>query len=138
MSDMKTVETDADVAAFLAAHPHRGRAEDAAEVAAMIGRVSGFPPRLWGDAMIGFGAYDYARADGSRHRWFRAGVSPRKANLVVYVMSGFDGLDAHLARLGPHRRGASCLYLGRLAKVDRGALEEIVAASLAEMARRHP
>ena len=138
MSDMKTVETDASVEDFLAACPHRGRAEDAAAVTAMMVRVTGAPPRMWGPSIIGFGAYEYARRDGSRHRYFLTGVSPRKANLVVYVMDGFTNHTDRLARLGPHRRSVSCLYLGRLAKIDAAALEEIVAASVATMRARHP
>ncbi|SDK97088.1 hypothetical protein SAMN05216282_12038 [Cryobacterium psychrotolerans] len=37
---------------------------------------------------------------------------------------------AQLERLGPHRAGVVCLYLGDLGKVDLTVLEEIVAESL--------
>ena len=134
---MKTVETDADPAAFLASVAHKGRAEDAAIVMEMMARVTGRPPRIWGDSIIGFGAYDYARRDGSRHRFFLTGVSPRKVALTVYVMPGFDAYEDALERLGPHKRSVSCLYLGRLAKIDLAALEEIVSDSVAVMRRRY-
>ncbi|MEL6792551.1 MAG: DUF1801 domain-containing protein [Pseudomonadota bacterium] len=138
MSAMKTIETDASVDAFLASLANRGRAEDAAEVAEMMSRVSGAPPRMWGDALIGFGAYEYARSDGSVHRFCLTGVSPRKANLAVYVMDGVSAYADQLDRLGPHKRAASCLYLGRLNKIDLSVLEEIISLSLAEMKRRYP
>lgn len=137
MSDMKTVENDNSVDGFLASVAHRGRAEDTRLVATMMERITGHEPRMWGDSIIGFGAYDYTRRDGSTHRFFRTGVSPRKANLVVYIMDGFKSYESQLARLGPHRHSVSCLYLGRLGKVDIGVLEEIVALSVAEMGRRY-
>ena len=130
---MKTAENDGDVDAFLASAPHRGRAEDAGVVMAMMQRITGCPPRMWGDSIIGFDGYDYQRRDGSAHRWFITGVSPRKANLTIYIMPGFRRYQGLLDRLGPHKTSVSCLYLGRLAKIDRGALEELIAASVADM-----
>ena len=138
MSDMKTVETDADPAAFLARVENRGRAEDAAEVVEMMRRITGYGPRMWGDSIIGFGRYDYARKDGSQHSFFRTGVSPRKQNLTVYIMPGFSQFADQLARLGPHKHSSSCLYLGRLTSVDGAVLEELIRASVAEMDRRYP
>ncbi|MEM8787049.1 MAG: DUF1801 domain-containing protein [Pseudomonadota bacterium] len=135
---MKTVETDADPAVYLAGIAHAGRREDAASVMAMMARVTGWPPRIWGDSIIGFGAYEYARADGSRHRFFRTGLAPRKANLVVYVMPGVAKYADHLVRLGPHRHSVSCLYLGRLKSVDMAVLEDLVRVSVADMARLYP
>ena len=68
MSDMKTVETDADPHAFLAAVAHPGRRADAQAVAAMMQRVTGWPPRMWGESIVGFGAYDYRRHPVRRGR----------------------------------------------------------------------
>ncbi|MEM7267740.1 MAG: DUF1801 domain-containing protein [Pseudomonadota bacterium] len=133
MSDMKTVENDADPAAFLASVENRGRAEDAAAVTNMMARVTGLPPRMWGDSIIGFGAYDYKRRDGSAHRFFLTGVSPRKQKLTIYIMPGFKPYQEILSRLGPHKHSASCLLLGRLAKVNLAVLEELVAASVSDM-----
>ena len=138
MSDMKTVETDVDPAAFLAQVENRGRAEDTAEVVEMMTRITGYSPRMWGDSIIGFGRYDYTRKDGSAHSFFRTGVSPRKQNLTVYIMPGFSAYSEILARLGPHKHSSSCLYLGRLKTVDGAVLEELIRASVAEMDRRYP
>jgi len=43
-----------------------------------------------------------------------------------------------MARPGPHTTGKGCLYLKRLADVDRSVLEELVAESLAYMRTAHP
>lgn len=138
MSEMKTVETDADPHAFLAGVSHPGRREDAQAVAAMMEQVTGWPPRMWGDSIVGFGSYTYARRDGSAHRFFRTGVSPRKAALTVYLMPGVARYDALLARLGPHRHSVSCLYLGRLKTVDSAVLQDLVTASVTDMGRIYP
>ncbi|MSU89622.1 DUF1801 domain-containing protein [Rhodobacteraceae bacterium 2CG4] len=138
MSDMKTVETDADPHAFLAAVAHPGRRADAQAVAAMMQRVTGWPPRMWGESIVGFGAYDYRRRDGSAHRFFRVGLAPRKAALTIYLMPGVARHAALLAKLGPHRHSVSCLYLGRLRGIDMEVLETLVRRSVADMAALYP
>ncbi|MHA3979711.1 DUF1801 domain-containing protein [Halovulum sp. GXIMD14794] len=138
MSEMKTVETDADPHAFLAGVSHPGRREDAEAVVAMMARVTGWPPRMWGDSIVGFGSYDYTRRDGSAHRFFRTGVSPRKAALTVYLMPGVARYESLLAKLGPHKHSVSCLYLGRLKNIDAGVLEDLVRESVADMGRMYP
>ena len=138
MSDMKTAETDADPALFLSRIENRGRAEDAQAVMEMMARLTGQPPRMWGDSIIGFGAYNYARKDGSEHRFFRTGLSPRKQNLTIYLMPGVKKYAETLKRLGPHKHSVSCLYLGRLKNVDTGVLEEVIRQSLNDMGDMYP
>jgi hypothetical protein len=130
---MKTAENDGDVEAFLASVSNRGRAEDAAVVAEMMQRITGCPPRMWSDSIIGFDGYDNKRRDGSAHRWFVTGVSPRKANLTIYIMPGFKRYPEIMARLGPYKNSISCLYLTRLARIDMAVLEELIAASVVNM-----
>jgi hypothetical protein len=43
-----------------------------------------------------------------------------------------------LDRLGPHKRGASCLYVTRLSKIDLGVLEELTAFDKAAMDEKYP
>ncbi|MBO6722006.1 MAG: DUF1801 domain-containing protein [Roseitalea sp.] len=135
---MKTQPTGASVDAFIASVENAGRREDAATVLNMMNRVTGATPLMWGDSLIGYGEYDYQRADGSRHRFFMTGFSPRKANLVIYAMTGVKNHSGLLEKLGPHRHSVSCLYLGRLKNIDLGVLEQIAAADFAAMQRLHP
>jgi hypothetical protein len=79
---------------------------------------------MWGPSIIGFGSYHYRYASGHEGDAPRIGFSPRKANLVLYV-GGFPDYEALLARLGKHKSSKACLYLGKLADVDLGVLEEI-------------
>jgi len=135
-SQNKTRPDTGDVAAFVAGIEHDGRREDATLLLDLMQRATGETPALWG-SMIGFGHYAYRTDSGHEGEMFLTGFAPRKANMVVYVMPGFDGLAGDLKALGPHKIGKSCLYLGRLSRIDLAALERIVEASVREMRRRY-
>ncbi|WP_315096307.1 DUF1801 domain-containing protein [uncultured Cellulomonas sp.] len=127
----KTTATDADVDAFVAAVDHPVRRRDAERLVALMGRVTGEQPRMWGPTMIGFGSYHYRYDSGREGDAGAAGFSPRKAATTVYLP---DGVDAHadlLAALGPHTVGKSCVYIKDLDTVDLGVLEEVVRRSFA-------
>lgn len=125
----KTTRTDADVEAFLDAVPDERRRTDARTLLGLMSRVTGLDPVMWGSSIVGFGTYHYAYPTGREGDMPAAAFSPRKAATTVYLM---DGVDAHaeaLTRLGPHTVGKGCLYLKRLADVDLGVLETMVAQS---------
>ena len=134
----KTRPTDADPRAFISSVENKGRREDAELLLPIMERLSGHPPVMWGTSLIGFGQYDYTYKSGHGGTWFRTGFSPRKANMSVHIMPGYDDYTEELSRLGPHKKGASCLYLGRLAKIDMDVLEEIIAKSLKIMDEMYP
>ncbi|MEV4702066.1 DUF1801 domain-containing protein [Actinoplanes sp. NPDC049316] len=87
--------------------------------------TTGLAPVMWGDSIIGFGAYRYRYASGKEADWPPVALSPRKTGLAIYLMAGFD--EDLLARLGRHRTGRSCLYVRRLADVDPDVLRALVA-----------
>lgn len=134
----KTQPTATDVATFVAAIPDAGRRADAEALVALMNQLSGEPARMWGPSIIGFGEYHYRYDSGRTGSMSRIGFSPRKAETVVYLIDGFAGQADLLARLGKHRIGKSCLYIKRLADIDIGVLEAMIAASLATMAERYP
>lgn len=134
----KTQPTATDVATFVAAIPDAGRRADAEALVALMTQLSGEPARMWGPSIIGFGEYHYRYDSGRTGSMSRIGFSPRKAETVVYLIDGFAGQADLLARLGKHRIGKSCLYIKRLADIDIGVLEAMIAASLATMAERYP
>lgn len=133
MAENKTQPTEVDPAAFIAAVEHPTRRADAEVLLEMMGRVTGCPPRMWGPTIVGFGRYRYRYDSGREGEHLLTGFSPRKANLVVYVLPGYDDLGEPLARLGRHRLGKSCLYINKLADVDLAVLEEIVTEGVARM-----
>ncbi len=131
----KTVETDAAVDPYLARVQPPERQADGRAVTALMARLSGMPPAMWGPSIIGFGRYHYRYDSGREGDMCRIGFSPRKAELVFYL-PGLD--DADLAPLGPHRRGKGCLYIKRLSAIDLAVLERLIARSLAHMDARYP
>jgi len=133
MAELKTKVSEASVADFLAAVPDPGRRADCLAVTELMRAVTGAEPEMWGPSIVGCGRYRYRYASGREGEWPLVGFSPRKQNLTLYVMAGFDGEDALLARLGKHTTGKSCLYLKRLSDVDPDALRELVERSVAHV-----
>ena len=141
--EAKTTETGANVADFIAAVPDARRREEAAAIEALHRRVTGLEPRMWGPTMIGYGSYRYKYASGHEGVAMRAGFSPRKAAITVYLMGSFPcdrkgEADALLARLGKHKTGKSCLYFTRLAGVDLDVLETLIRLSWDAMNAQWP
>ncbi|AQR74305.1 DUF1801 domain-containing protein [Sphingomonas sp. LM7] len=137
MAELKTKATQISVDDFIEAVPDPVRRADAKTVAALMARVSGEVPAMWGPTIIGFGSYHYRYDSGHEGEMCRLGFSPRKAELVLYVLNGSPEQDAQLARLGKHKTGKSCLYIKTLADVDIGVLEELLRDQLASMDTRY-
>ncbi|HEX3366978.1 DUF1801 domain-containing protein [Phenylobacterium sp.] len=121
----KTKATDVDVDGFIAGSP---KPADGAVVCALMRKVSGLEPRMWGPTIVGFGEREYALAGGKTGRFMAIGFSPRKASLVLYIKHA-EGWDERLARLGKHSTGKGCLYINKLADVDAAVLDELVTAA---------
>ena len=138
MAETKTRPTGMSVEAFIGAVENPTRREDARVVAAMMERITGHEPVMWGPSIIGFGSYRYRYESGHEGTACRLGFSPRKAELVLYVLTGGEGEAELLARLGRHRTGKSCLYVNRLAQVDLGVLEQLCARAWSRMNERYP
>ncbi len=133
MAEPKTRPTDVPVADFIAAVDNPRRRADAEVMQALLTEVTGEAPVMWGPSIIGYGCYRGPTGD-----WPRIGFSPRKAQLVLYVMGDFDAREALIARLGKVSTRGGCLYINRLDAVDEGVLRELVTASLANMRAKYP
>ncbi|WP_324076010.1 MAG: DUF1801 domain-containing protein [Erythrobacter sp.] len=144
MSEAKTTITDQAVGDFIAAVEPEAKRADALVLDAMFRRVTGQAPKMWGPTIIGYGEYRTTYESGRDVHWMRSGFSPRKAKHSLYLMGGYcDDITAAgraqmLARLGKYSTGKSCLYINKLADVDLGVLEEIVAADWETMLRLFP
>ncbi len=128
MGELKTLENDGSVTDFINAVPEETKRQDSSVLLDMFKRVTGQEPRMWGTSMIGFGKYHYKSERSTQEGdWPLAAFSPRKQNLTLYFMQGFDTLLAEpLAKLGKHKTSKSCLYINKLADVDVAVLEEVV------------
>lgn len=133
-SSPKTVPTKASVKAFIAGVDDAERRADCEALVKMMEKATGEKAVMWGDAIVGFGTYRYQYASGTTGDWPVAAFSPRKNDLTVYLMPGFEAQSGLLARLGKHKTGKVCLYLKRLADVDLAVLQELIDHSVAAMA----
>lgn len=139
MAELKTKPTGASVGEFIGAVKDENRRAESQTLAAMMERVTGEEPVMWGPSIVGFGSYHYRYESGREGNWMLTGFSPRKRDLTVYVMTGFKGSEETLSRLGPHRRSSgSCLYIKRLADIDPETLEELIRASVERLRRTYP
>lgn len=125
-SENKTKPTDIAPRDFVAALEHKIRRGDAEILLDFFARITGMTAKMWGPTLIGYGSYHYKYESGREGDMLITGFSPRKANLVFYIMPGYQDLSEMLARLGKHKLGKSCLYVNKLADIDMGVLEEIV------------
>lgn len=135
MAELKTKPHDGDVVQFLNGIADEKRRQDCFAVLEMMKEVTGEEPRMWGDSIVGFGSYRYRYKSGWSGEWFLTGFSPRKQNLTLYIMSGFDAYEDLLAKLGKFKTGKSCLYVKKLEDVDGQTLRTLVRESVAHMAR---
>jgi hypothetical protein len=127
VAELKTTPTKASVNSFLKTVDPERRA-DCEAIVDLMRTVTKEEPRMWGTSIVGFGVYTY-KSGSQTAEWLLTGFSPRKQNLTVYLMDGFEGRDALMAALGKHTTGKSCLYIRRLADVDMKVLKKLVAES---------
>jgi len=138
MSQNKTRPTGAAVTDFINAVESDQRRADCFEVAALMEKITGSPPAMWGTSIVGFGEYHYKYESGREGDHLRSGFSPRKAALTLYIMAGFSGYDSLMAKLGKYKTGKSCLYVKKLDDIDRDVLAELITQSVTYMNGKYP
>ena len=138
MAENKTQATPVSVDDFIAGVMPDKRREDALILNKLFQDVTGWKPRMWGPSIIGFGEYHYTYESGRQGDSLATGFSPRKANMVMYIMPGYLEMGEMLGRLGKHKIGKSCLYLNKLADVDLDVVAEIIRAGLDDLGTRWP
>jgi hypothetical protein len=138
MSAIKTMVNDADVEDFINKVPDETRLHDSLALLELFSKVTGEKPKMWGSSIVGFGQYHY-KSERSRQEgdWLMTGFSPRKQNLTLYIMEGFDELRDLLEKLGKHKTSVGCLYINKLADVDLTVLEKIIKQSFASMKKKY-
>ena len=136
MAELKTKLNDASVMGFIESVPDDIKRQDSLKLLDLFSKITSEKPKMWGDSIIGFGQYHYKSERSSQEGdWMLTGFSPRKQNLTLYIMHGFDKYTDLLGRLGKHKTSKGCLYIKRLSDVDQAVLEEIIGDSFEEMKR---
>lgn len=137
MAENKTKQTDQSPEDFINSIENETRKKDGLTLLSLMRKITGEPAVMWGPSIIGFGTYHYRYDSGQEGTWMLTGFSPRKANLVLYIMPGFSDYERLLARLGKYKTGKSCLYINRLSDIDMTVLEELVSLSFSHMRQKY-
>lgn len=119
--------------AYINAIGHKTRRADALVLLPLMNRLTGEAPRMWGDSIVGFGAYNYKQRNGTPGRWFLTGFAPRKSAMTIHIMPGCRKYQDLLSDLGTFKTAVSCLYVTRLSNVDMRVLEELILRSVEDM-----
>ena len=138
MSELKTKVNNASVEDFINSVPDETKKKDGFILLKMFSKITGEPAKMWGSSIIGFGMYHY-KSERSKQEgdWPLTGFSPRKQNLTLYVMLGFQNYQDLLEKLGKHKTSVGCLYINKLADVDQKVLEELIKKSYAAMKKKY-
>ena len=131
--ELKTRLNDASVEDFLNTVSDEQIRADCFEIAKIMKQATKAEPKMWGSSIVGFGSYHYKGASGREGDWMLVGFSPRKQNLTLYIMAGFDRYDELMKKLGKFSTGKSCLYIKKLADVDKKVLKELISESVQYM-----
>jgi hypothetical protein len=138
MAETKTKFTGASVDDYLASRANAEQLADCRAIVAICERLTKQPAKMWGPSIVGFGTYTYRYATGHSGEAPIAGFAVRGREIVVYICEESPARTALLARLGKHRMAKCCLYFKRLADLDTGVLEALIAESVADARRRWP
>ncbi len=138
MAENKTRETDSSVSQFIDNVDHPTRKSDALVLIELFKDITGYSPKMWGPTIIGFGQYHYIYDSGREGDCCATGFSPRKANLSIYIMPGYNDYSEILGRLGKYKIGKACLYVNKLADIDLIVLEELIRAGLKDLDAKWP
>ncbi|GJL97382.1 MAG: hypothetical protein DHS20C06_11990 [Hyphobacterium sp.] len=137
MSENKTRPTETTPQTFLSSVEPEKRRTQSLELLKFFEDITGWKARMWGPSIIGFGEYHYKYDSGREGDFLATGFSPRKANLVLYIIPGYQDYGDILDRLGKHKLGKSCLYINKLEDIDMDVLAELVRAGLADLAKKY-
>lgn len=130
MAEPKTQKTNASVEAFLESIPNEQTRADCFEIVKMMKQAAKAEPAMWGSSIVGFGEYMLTYANGSQLPWPLIAFSPRKQNITLYIDPNTENYESMLEKLGKHSTSKVCLYIKKLADVDRKVLKEIITNSV--------
>ena len=127
----KTTETEADVTDFINSFVDKEQKRaDSFKLIELMTKWSGFPPKMWGPTIIGFGSFHYKYASGHEGDSPLLGFSPRKAEFSLYVVAQGHDNKKFLDQLGKYRMTKSCIYFKKLADLNLDTLEKLCKATI--------
>jgi hypothetical protein len=138
MAENKTRPTGLSVDRFLKAVPDGAVRKDCQALIKMMRATTRKEPVMWGSSIVGFGQVHYKYASGREGDMPLIGFSPRKQNLTLYLVPGFDAYGELLGKLGRFTTGKGCLYIKRLDDVHLPTLKKLIRESVKHTAELFP
>jgi hypothetical protein len=138
MAKTKTHETEINPTDFIHSFVEtKSKKEDSFRLIELMQEWSGFPPKMWGPSIIGFGSYHYKYASGHQGDAPLIGFSPRKAAFSLYVYTPTERSKPLLDKLGKYRITKGCIYIKKLSDIDLMVLEKFCLESIAYLNEHH-
>lgn len=136
MTQLKTQPTVQSVEHFIEGVVPDAKRQDCQTLLTLFTEATEYKPVMWGESIIGFGRYHYKNTKG-QYEWLITGFSPRKQNLTIYIMQGFDNFTDELSVLGKVKHAKSCLYVNKLSDINLDALRRLIKAATNDMKTRY-
>ncbi|AXY78813.1 DUF1801 domain-containing protein [Paraflavitalea soli] len=134
----KTTETTASVTGFLNGVADETRRKDGFRIVEIMQAQTGFEPKMWGPAIVGFGSYHYKYESGREGDAPLVGFSPRKDAFALYLSANFDKREELLLQLGKHKAAKGCVYIKKLADVKEEVLKKMILLSFKHVKKLYP
>lgn len=138
MYEPKTKETEASVIEFIENVGNLKKREDAYKLLDIFTETTGFPAKMWGPSIIGFGSYHYKYESGHEGDAALVGFSPRKAKISLYFTTDKTIRDELLKDLGKHTSGKSCVYINKVADINVDVMKVLICQTVTFMQNLYP
>jgi hypothetical protein len=138
MYEQKTKETDHSVIEFIENVDNPKKREDGYKLLDIFTETTGYPAKMWGPSIIGFGTYHYKYESGHEGNAPLAGFSPRKTKISLYFATGDTGREELLQDFGKHTAAKACVYINKVADVNVVILRALINQSLKFLQESYP
>lgn len=138
MYELKTKETERSVMEFIEEVDSPKKREDAYRLLDIFTETTGYPAKMWGPSIIGFGTYHYKYESGHEGDAPLVGFSPRKAKISLYFATGDTRREELLRDFGKHTTGKACVYINKVSDIDVDVLKALIEQSVAFLQEKYP
>ncbi|MDN3017133.1 DUF1801 domain-containing protein [Paenibacillus sp. BSR1-1] len=138
MYELKTKETENSVIEFIEKVDSLKKREDAYKLLDIFTETTGYPAKMWGPSIIGFGSYHYKYESGHEGDAPLVGFSPRKAKISLYFAPGDTKREELLKDFGKYTTGKACVYINKVADIDVEVLKELINQSVLFLKETYP
>ncbi|NHN35614.1 DUF1801 domain-containing protein [Paenibacillus agricola] len=138
MYEQKTKETDNSVIEFIENIENLKKREDAYKLLHIFTEATGYPAKMWGPSIIGFGTYHYKYESGHEGDAPLVGFSPRKAKISLYFATGETDREALLKDFGKYTAAKACVYINKVADINVDVLGALINQSVRYLKEKYP